>query len=134
MNIEKTFLGRGWSFPPTFSQQQKGVAMAANVEDIRQSLHVLLSTKVGERLMHPDYGCNLDELLFESLNTTLATYIEDLVERAILLFEPRIELKRVNLTEEEPGTILIEIDYVVRSTNRRENYVFPFYKEEGTNL
>ena len=67
MNLD--FLGRGWSFPPTFDQAIAGVEMLEQEVDVASSLHILLTTVQGERIMVPEYGCNLDELLFESLDT-----------------------------------------------------------------
>ena len=98
MNNENSFLGRGWSFPPQFSKEAKSAVMLSDEEDIRNSLEILLSTTVGERIMQPDYGCNLDILLFEPINLSLSTYIKDLVFNAIYLFEPRIQPEEVILS------------------------------------
>jgi uncharacterized protein len=130
------FLGRGWSFPPTFNVQQQGVEMTERNDDIERSLHILLTTTVGERVMQPRYGCNMEEFLFESLDTTTKTLIKDRIKTAILYFEPRIEAKRIelNTTNELEGELLIEIDYVVKANNSRFNFVFPYYRNEGTEL
>jgi uncharacterized protein len=130
------FLGRGWSFPPTFNVQQQGVEMTERNDDIERSLHILLTTTVGERVMQPRYGCNMEEFLFESLDTTTKTLIKDRIKTAILYFEPRIEAKRIELnsTNVLEGELLIEIDYVVKATNSRFNFVFPYYRNEGTEL
>jgi uncharacterized protein len=91
------FLGRGWSFPPHFNPQLQTVEMTEKNEDIEKSLHILLTTTVGERVMQPRYGCNMEELLFESLDTGTKTIIKDKIKTAILYFEPRIEAKRIEL-------------------------------------
>ena len=132
----KSFLGTGWGFPPAFSNKAAEVAMLSNVDDIQSSLEILLITRPGERVMRPDYGCNLDELLFEPLTTTFKTYIKDLVSTAILYYEPRIEVNSIELddTGELEGRIVISIDYTVSATNTRFNFVYPFYKKEGTDL
>jgi phage baseplate assembly protein W len=134
--IIKSFLGTGWSFPPAFGNRDGQVKMLSDVEDIQSSLEILLTTRPGERVMRPDYGCNLDELLFEPLTTTFKTYIKDLVSTAILYYEPRIEVNNIDLddTGELEGRIVISIDYTVSATNTRFNFVFPFYKKEGTDL
>jgi phage baseplate assembly protein W len=134
MAIRKTFLGTGWSFPPQFDKAAATVLMTSDEEDIERSLQILLSTRPGERVMQPTYGCNLDELLFEPLTTTLKTYIKDLVSTAILYFEPRIDVNGIDLdeTDELQGKVVITVDYTVRSTNSRFNLVFPFYKNEAT--
>lgn len=134
MSIPTSFLGTGWGFPPQFSSTPGQVAMLSDEDDIRSSLEILLSTRPGERVMRPDYGCNLDELVFEPLTTTFKTYIKDLITTAILFYEPRIDVNKIELddTGEVEGRILISIDYTVRSTNSRYNFVYPFYKNENT--
>ena len=134
MNLD--FLGRGWSFPPTFDQAIPGVEMLEQEVDVASSLHILLTTAQGERIMVPEYGCNLDELLFESLDTRTKTLMTDKIEAAIVYFEPRIELESVRLDDsgELEGVVLIEVIYRIISTNTRYNFVFPYYKQEGTDL
>ena len=134
--MEPTFLGRGWSFPPTFDRNLPGVEMLEQEADIASSLEVLLTTARGERVMLPQYGCNLDELVFESLDTRMKTLMADKVESAILYHEPRIELESVRLDDsrELEGVVLIEVIYRVKATNSRFNFVFPYYKLEGTDI
>lgn len=132
----QSFLGRGWSFPPEFNRESKAVKMIEDEEDIRSSLQILLSTRPGERVMVPGYGCNLDELLFSPLNLTIKTYVVDLIRTAILYYEPRIDVNKIEIdqTDEFYGVLLIRIDYTIRVTNSRMNMVYPFYKEEGNEL
>ena len=134
--IIKSFLGTGWGFPPAFSNKTSDVGMLSDVDDIQSSLEILLTTRPGERVMRPDYGCNLDELVFEPLTTTFKTYIKDLISTAILYYEPRIEVNSIDLDDsgELEGRILIVIDYTVSATNTRFNFVYPFYKNEATDL
>ncbi len=134
MQEYNSFLGRGWSFPPEFKKGTKSVKLQENEEDIKSSLEILLSTRLGERIMVPDYGCNLDELLFKPLNLTLKTYVIDLIKRAILYHEPRIDVNKIAIDpiNELEGELMINIDYTVRLTNSRKNMVFPFYKTEGS--
>ena len=133
---DRNCLGRGWSFPPRFDLSSRSVVMTEDVEDINNSLHILLSTMVGERVMNMSYGCNLDPLVFESLDTSTITYIRSKIETAILFYEARIEVKRIGINTRNilEGVILIEIEYIVSLTNNRFNFVFPFYREEGTEL
>lgn len=130
------FLGTGWDFPPSFPKKGKTVAMTADEKDIRKSLEILLSTNVGERLMQPNYGCNMDKLLFEPMDASLKTYIKDIVETAILYYEPRIEANSIDLdmSRQLEGIILVLIDYTVRTTNSRFNFVYPFYLNEANTL
>lgn len=131
---DETFLGTGWGFPPTFSFSDKSVVTVHNEEDVKQSLHILLATELGERVMRSDYGCNLTPLLFETITVTLLTKIKEIIKKAILKYEPRIDLENVYFgsDESQEGIIIIEIEYLIRTTNSRQNYVFPFYLEEGT--
>jgi phage baseplate assembly protein W len=136
MSITKSFLGTGWGFPPSFSNKAAQVGLLTDEDDIQSSLEILLSTRQGERVMRQDYGCNLDEMVFEPLITTFKTYIKDLISTAILYYEARIEVNKIEIddTGELDGRILILIDYTVRATNSRFNFVFPFYKTETTGI
>lgn len=136
MSNDKSFLGIGWEFPPEFNKEIKDIIMIGGEDDVKSSLEILLSTRLGERVMVPTYGCNLDELLFKPLNLTLKTYVVDLIKTAILYHEPRIDVNKIEIdpTQELDGVLLINIDYTIRSTNSRRNMVFPFYKGEGSEL
>jgi len=135
MAQDRSFLGTGWGFPPGFSRGSGGVAMTSDEADIQASLAILLSTRVGERVMQPKYGCNLERLLFEPLDSGLQAYMQDLVRSAILYFEPRIVLEKVALVlNQNEGRVDIELDYKVAATNTRYNFVYPFYREEGTDV
>ncbi|MBW1297703.1 GPW/gp25 family protein [Aquimarina litoralis] len=139
MDTNTSFLGTGWGFPPEFTKEGNGagkVAMLSDERDIKSSLEILLSTRLGERVMVPNYGCNLDELLFKPLNLTLKTFVRELIKNAILYYEPRIDAEKIQIdqTNELDGELLINIDYRIRATNARNNLVFPFYKQEGTNI
>ncbi|AXT55870.1 hypothetical protein D1815_08940 [Aquimarina sp. AD1] len=136
MENKNSFLGTGWGFPPEFNKTAKHVLMTSNEEDIKKSLEILLTTRLGERIMVPNYGCNLDELLFKPLDRTLKTFVIELIKTAILYHEPRIDVIKIDIseTDELEGKLLVKIEYLIRSTNSRRNVVFPFYKEEGTNI
>jgi len=133
METTGSFLGTGWSFPPSFTNVSGDVVMTSDIEDILASLEILLSTSIGERLMQPTYGCNLSSLQFEPLNSSLLTYIRGIVTDAILYDEPRIEAKDINLDTSNytEGILRIEIDFVIPATNSRYNYVYPYYITEG---
>jgi phage baseplate assembly protein W len=131
-----TFLGTGWSFPPAFNRETASVEMVRNEEDIKQSLNILLSTFLGERVMQPKYGCNLEEFMFDPLNSTMIGFIKDRVETAILYFEPRILTEKVEVTGDDSsdlweGKFTISIDYSIPGTNSRFNYVYDYYKNEA---
>lgn len=136
MNIANSFLGRGWSFPPAFDNTTYTAEMVSDETDIQQSLQILLSTRKGERIMLPDYGCNLDEMVFESMTTTFKTYMSEMIRNAILFYEARITLNSVTIDDsgDTEGVILIIIDYTISTTNSRFNFVYPYYKNEGTEI
>ncbi len=136
MPTEQDFLGRGWSFPPQFGADEAGVRMVSGKEDIEQSLHLLLSTSLGERVQRPKYGCNLADYQFEAINSAFIGLLRDLVDTAILYHEPRIRVDRIDINTANQlaaieGKILISIDYRIRTSNSRYNFVFPFYQNEG---
>ena len=130
----KSFLGTGWAFPPTFKKSLQTNEMVSDEQDILQSLQILFSTQIKERVMRFEYGCDLSPLLYENITTTLKTKIKADIENAILLFEPRISLENVlfKSDDENTGIIYLEIVFKIKSTNSRKNFVYPFYLEEGT--
>lgn len=136
MPADPSFLGTGWAFPPAFDKTSGSVALVSDVEDIRESLHILLSTSLGERVMLPEYGCNLRDYQFEPLNNTFLGFIEDLVERAILFFEPRIVIENLSVTQPDDfdlieGKLTISVDFIIADTNSRNNFVYDFYLREA---
>ena len=105
----KNFLGGGWTFAPSFDSDSGSVNMLEGEADICSSLEVLLGTTLGERVMLPGYGCNMEELLFENLNTTTKTIISDKIKTSILYHEPRIDAEEIKLNtlDELKGVVLI---------------------------
>ncbi len=122
------FLGTGWAFPPTFERHGK-LGMVSDERDIRESLHIILSTTPGERVMHPTFGCGLRALVFESVDESLKTRIRDVVVRAVAAFELRVELELVAVHTDalDAAQLNIELAYRIRATNMAANLVFPFY-------
>jgi uncharacterized protein len=128
------FLGTGWGFPPAFSQGGTEVLMVSREEDIFQSLQILLSTSLDERVMREDYGCNLQDFLFEELDQRLLNQLRNAITSSVRVHEPRINLEDVNFDIQADliqAVIKIEIQFLVRSTNSRYNMVYPFYLNEG---
>lgn len=131
----KAFLGRGWSFPPTFIKGGNAVDMLEAEADIKSAMYIILATTVGERVMQPEFGCNLDKLIFEPLDTTFSTYITELVRMAFLNYEPRITLEDIIYEGDQlNGKITLSIDFTIKGTNSRANIVYPFYINEGTDV
>ena len=128
-------LGTGWAFPPAFHGHSRQVLTVSQVQDVEESLRILLATNPGERVMHPTYGCGLKRMVFEPLSVSLLTELRSLVEKAVLFFEPRITLEEVEVQAPEPlgGVLYLHLTYTIRSTNTRHNLVYPLYLEEGSN-
>jgi uncharacterized protein len=141
-SIKKTinsngFLGSGWSFPPTFDIDKGAVVMAQGDEDIHQSLKILFSTMLRERVMLPDYGSKLPGYVFGSIGPALFTQIQDALNWSILYYEPRISQVKIDVAADNfaDGIVTISLSYVVVQTNARSNMVFPFYlNSEGTHV
>ena len=131
-----SFLGTGWSFPPTFGPGGAEVQTVSGVDDIEQSLMILLETRRGERVMQDDFGCDLSEFLFGEISQGLIGRMRSIIADAILHHEPRIALNGIEVSEggSVDGLLLIRIDYTVRATNSRYNMVYPFYLQEATAL
>ena len=135
MDTDKSFLGTGWGFPPEFSRSEGAVRMVSGAEDIEESPRILLATVPQERIMQPAYGCGMKKHVFDTISETTLTLLKDAISRAVLFFEPRIDLKRIDIDEAGAmeGVLLIDLQYVVRATNSRSNLVYPFYFREATN-
>jgi uncharacterized protein len=125
------FLGLGWNFPvgPDHGGQ---VQLAPDAEEgIRQSIWLILATSPGERVMRPDFGCGIHDLVFGVNNAAMATAVTGAVREALATWEPRIDVLDVYAAPDptRPKVLVIEINYQVRSTNSRFNLVYPFYLE-----
>lgn len=127
-----SFLGTGWRFPPSFSGGT--VSMSANEADIHESLQILFGTTAGERFLQPGYGLDMHELLFESMSTTLRTWLIDRIRTAIMIYEPRVKVVDLALAYPNEGTLHLLLEYEVRATNSRFNLVFPFYNSDSNEV
>ncbi len=138
MSTDKSFLGTGWAFPPRFgdSAGSGSTQMVAAEADIRESLGIILSTVPGERIMQPTFGCGIKAYVFEEISESVMTEMRDAIDRAILFFEPRVTVERIEIDASNAmeGRVDVLIDYTVRGTNTRSNMVYPFYFLEGTNV
>ncbi len=127
----KTFLGRGWHFPVTLDGS--GAVKGADYEEsVRESIWIVLGTAKGERVMRPDFGCGIYDMVFAVNSSTTASEVAEEVREALLLFEPRIDILGVEVTAGGEGEVLyISVDYQVRETNNVFNLVYPFYLERS---
>lgn len=128
----KEFLGRGWAFPIAIEPDRGRIAAVAFEEDIEQSIHIILSTSKGERVMRPDFGCGIHDLVFGVINTALITQVKQTVTEALRTFEARIDILRVEVDASGAanGLLKIILDYRNRTTNQPGNLVYPFYFKE----
>lgn len=135
-NENNSFLGKGWHFPPTFGTNNARLMMVSEEEDIKESLLILFNTLPGERIMNPDYGCDLHSQVFERMDEQTKARIIDIVTEAIDNFETRIILEDVDvrISANDESIIFIMVNYTVIQTNARTNIVYPFYLEEGTHV
>ncbi|MGZ8157598.1 MAG: GPW/gp25 family protein [Methylobacter sp.] len=132
---DRSFLGIGWGFPPTFRREWHGVEMLVEEEDVRSSLQIIISTITGERVMLPTFGANLLPYVFDTMNVQNCTLIEKIVKDALTFHEPRVIIEDVVTTpKQESGILEIDVSYKIIATNTRYNYVFPFYIQEATNI
>lgn len=129
----KAFFGVGWSFPVMPDATAQDVAKAEYEEDIRQAIRIILETSPGERVMRPDFGSGLRDMVFEPVNFTTTALVKQRVEQALVIWEPRIDVREVKVTVSGAvrNRLDIDIGYQVRATNTFYNLVYPFYLLEG---
>lgn len=127
----REFLGVGWSWPvePT---DDGDIALARYEESVRQSVWIILGTSPGERVMRPDFGCGLQDLVFSVGNATTEGLVADEVRRSLTQWEPRLDLIEVQVANDpaRPEALIVRITYRVRATNNVFNLVYPFYLEQ----
>jgi len=128
----KNFLGTGWAFPVRVDATGR-VATARNEHDIEQAILMILLSPKGQRVLRPEFGCRIHELLFEPNDATTAGLAAYYVEEALAMWEPRIVVQTVDVSvdPEAPARLLIAINYEIKSTNDRRSLVYPFYRIPG---
>ena len=129
MDGNNNIIGRGWKFPPRFDAGTGKSIMAEGVDDINQSLYILLTPGIGERIMQPNYGSALKNMIFESMNEHFKSYMRLVMNRSILLYEPRIRPLKIDFSEGNlnDGQYLMHLEYIVLETKQKNSFVFPFY-------
>jgi len=133
--MPKPFLGVGWSFPinlHTARDNTVTIQLAEYEESVRQAIWIILGTAKGERAMRPEFGCGIYDLVFELNSASTAGRVAQAVRDALLEFEPRIDVRDIQVQSQNGGEVLlISIDYEVRATNNVFNLVYPFYLERS---
>lgn len=129
MSIDKNIIGKGWAFPPQFKADTNQTVMVDGFEDINQSLYILFTTEIGERVMQPNYGSALKSMIFESINEHFKSYMRMVLTRSILLYEARIKPISIDFMEDDTlnGRYLMHLEYFVLNTKQKNSFVFPFY-------
>ena len=130
--MEREFLGRGWRFPVGTSDSG-AVGLAAGEADVRESIRIILGTAKGERILRPEFGCDIHDYVFTTVTPTTVNLMETSVREALQEWEPRIAVDRVEASADESATgrLLVSVDYRIRETNNEFNLVYPFYLREG---
>ena len=131
----RSFLGTGFKFPVQVDPLTGKVRTSSDEEDIRESIRIILGTQPGERPMSPHFGCSINSFIFGTTDYTSMSMMKHEVVNSLTMWEPRIRDIGVEIVRspEDDGVLLIEISYVVRSTNNPFNLVYPFYITEGYN-
>jgi uncharacterized protein len=127
MSDRGDFIGSGWGFPAAITRSGS-VRLVSGTEELNAAIRMILSTVPGERVMRPEFGCEIWSLVFHPLTASTLGLMEHAAREAIERWEPRITLDRVSaVPDPETGVVHIEVDYRVRATNDSRNLVFPFY-------
>jgi phage baseplate assembly protein W len=128
--MSKPFLGIGTAFPLRLNPTSHAVERAEYEESVRQSILIILGTAKGERVMRPDFGCGIHDLLFANVSSATLGRIDREVHEALLRLEPRIDVIAVDVSATAANLLMVSIDYEVRATNTSFNLVYPFYLQQ----
>jgi uncharacterized protein len=125
-------LGSGWAYPIGVDARGR-VALARREQDIDEAIRMILLTPKGQRVMRPEFGCQIHDLIFAPNDATTAGLATYYVEDALAMWEPRIRVLEVDASADpyEPSRLLITIRYEVLATYDQRTLVFPFYRIPG---
>jgi len=121
-------IGRRWSFPPRLSDRNR-VGLVDYDTNIKQAIYVIINTVPGERVMRPEFGCEIHSLIFHPANEQTAAVAERYVREALIRWEPRITLKDVTVTPgaSERGELFINLVYQIKGQHDVRSLVYPYY-------
>ena len=130
---ERRYLGNGWKFPVRVNARG-GISFSSAEEDIAEAIWVILGTRPGEREMLPGFGCGMHDLVFSPNSEATRGSVAHQVREALTRWEPRADVLDVRVESPDPSgsTMLVRVDYRVRSNNTVHNLVYPFSVQEGT--
>jgi phage baseplate assembly protein W len=126
--VTSSIIGSGLAFPLGVDRRGS-VALAHGENDIEQALGVILSTAPGERPMRPEFGCEVHDLIFDTIDAAMVGKMDTAIRNALDRWEPRIVVTGIDydLTDKNEGQLAVTISYIVRATNHQRNLVYPFY-------
>ncbi len=126
----QAFLGRGIGFPLRLDPRG-GLALTSPEQDIAESIRIILSTRPGERVMRPEFGCRAHDLLFAPRNAQTEALMQQYVAEALAMWEPRIDVLAVNVSMEDglDGGLYVEVEYQIKATHDERSIVYPFFIE-----
>jgi uncharacterized protein len=128
--MNKSLIGKGWSFPVRVDGRG-GIGLSAESSELDQSIQVILGTRIGERVMRPDFGCRIHDLVFSPINAETLSLAKRYVEEALGWWEPRIEVQEIEVasdaSQKSLGKLIITVHYRVRATKDERSLVYPFY-------
>lgn len=129
---QREFLGVGWKFPLQITPGGK-IAQARHEQRIEESIFLILSTAKGERVMRPDFGCGIHDLVFAPNDATTLAVVTQMVRDALIAYEPRVDVLDIGVENapEQPNLLLIRVNYRIRANNALGNLVYPFFITEG---
>ena len=133
--MKKNFLGKGISFPYSISEK-KGISLSSESENIKESIRIILGTVRGERLMNPDFGCDLNKLVFHPNSPNTAALAKYYVSESVRKWEPRVENITVDVRPDpmKENVLSVKIIYNIIRTNSMDNMVYPFYLRREQDL
>jgi phage baseplate assembly protein W len=125
---DREYIGQGLAFPLQVDPQG-GIALASGEHDVEQAIHVILSTSPGERVMRPEFGCRIHELIFAPQDAATESLVIYYVEEALAQWEPRIDVQEVDVSADpdRDGALLVEIKYRTKDTHDERSIVYPFF-------
>ncbi|MGZ8493410.1 MAG: GPW/gp25 family protein [Gemmatirosa sp.] len=128
----RDFLGTGWAFPVGVDARGR-IALSRRERDVEEAILMILLTPKGQRVMRPDFGCQIHDLIFAPNDATTAGLAAYYVKDALAMWEPRIRVLEVNAGPDPQAQerLLIDIRYEIKATYDRRALVFPFYRIPG---
>jgi phage baseplate assembly protein W len=125
---DREYIGQGLAFPLQVNPQG-GIALASGERDVEQAIRIILSTAPGERVMRPEFGCRIHELIFAPQDAATESLVVYYVEEALAQWEPRIDVQEVDVSADpgRDGALLVEIKYRVKDTHDERSIVYPFF-------